>query len=89
MSQPEYITIREFGECVGISHRTLERCKSEGFLPPHFPVTSRHHRWRRRDVDAWMTLKQRGLWGDWLELRGEHGSIEAWEKMLKRLDDAA
>ena len=89
MFQSEYLTIREVAQHVGISHRTLERWKREGFLPPHFEVTSRIHKWKRSDVDAWMALKQRGLLEDWLDLRGEHGPIEAWKQVLRRLDEAA
>ena len=86
MNQPSYLTIREFGDYIGISHRTLEGWKSKGYLPPHTPLTKKIHRWKRSDIDAWFALKQRGLFGDWPEMRAKHGECDAWALMLKRLD---
>lgn len=85
---PEYQTVREVAQYIGISFRTLEAWKRNGFLPPHIELTPRVHKWRRSDIDAWFDLKQRGLLDDWLEVRGELGPIDAWAIMLQRLAEA-
>ncbi|MEM7305030.1 MAG: helix-turn-helix domain-containing protein [Planctomycetota bacterium] len=89
MSQSEYLTIREFAQYVGISHRTLEGWKRKGYLPPPYELTSRIHKWKRSEIDAWFSLKQRGQCDDWLELRGDLGPIKAWKQVLSRLDEEA
>ena len=80
-----YLTIREMGDYIGTSFRTLEGWKGAGYLPPHIALTSRIHKWKKSDVDDWMELTKRGLWDDWIPLRGELGPLAAWDEMVKRL----
>lgn len=85
----QYLTIREVGEYIGISFRTLEGWKRNGYLPPHIALTRKVHKWRRADIDAWLALKQRDLLDDWLDKRGELGAVKAWAMMLGRLQGGA
>jgi len=55
-----------------------------GWLPPAKRNT-KPHKWRRTDLLAREELDQLDLFGDWLELRQEHGEHVAWAVMLKRL----
>lgn len=58
-----------------------------GWLPPAKRNT-KPHKWRRSDLLAREELNQLDLFGDWLELRQEHGEHVAWAMMLKRLEKA-
>ena len=82
----EYLSIKEFGTYTGIPARSLEGWKSEGFLPPHFEFTSRHHRWKKSDIDAWSDLRRRGLLDEYQALRDRLGVYDAWAVLLARLD---
>ena len=44
--------IKQFATRCGVSVRTLEREKSEGKLPPHRVIRSRHV-WTEEDVEAY------------------------------------
>ena len=82
---PEYLTIKQVGALIGKPWNSLRRWESEGKMPPEYRST-KPHKWKRFDIEAWIELEELGLFGDWLPLRARLGPKNAWAVMLARLE---
>jgi hypothetical protein len=57
-----------------------------GWRPPAVGTRKTGFRYRRTYLDAWMELRQLGLWDDWKELVQAKTEPVAWRAMLLRLE---
>ena len=55
----KWMSIRDIAELLGASVSAIERMKALGQLPQHVELSKRMHRWRKSDVDAWLSEKTR------------------------------
>ena len=84
---PEWMVSWKAAEHCDMTDKQWASYRSKGGLPPYL-ADYRPYRHRRIDLDAWMQLRQRGLWADWKELVHRVGDSAAWAVMLRRLKDA-
>ena len=85
---PEWMEKYGSSHYCGYEVSPWEHYRDGGYLPPRVRDTGRNHRWRRTDLDAWMELRRRDLFGDYKELTQHLGELDAWAVMLKRLEEA-
>lgn len=79
-----------------VSHKAASYCDMtdsqwkhhRGMRPPAVGDRRSGYRYRRTDLDAWMEMRQLGLWPDWKGLVQQHGESVAWQVMLVRLERA-
>ena len=55
-----FMTAREAGELLGLSHQTLNRYRSTGRGPAWYKFSGNAVRYRRSDLIAWAEQRQRG-----------------------------
>lgn len=77
-----------------VSHKAAAYCDMtdsqwkhyRGSRPPAVGTRKTGFRFRRTDLDAWMELRQLGLWNDWKQLVQAKTEPVAWATMLRRLE---
>lgn len=50
---PEFLTVDQFADLIGVPVRTIKHWVSEGTAPPSAKL-GRHRRFRRVDIEAWI-----------------------------------
>jgi excisionase family DNA binding protein len=56
--QPELLTVEEAARYLRVSRRTLDRWQAESIGPPSIKLPSGARRYRRTDLDRWLTEHQ-------------------------------
>jgi excisionase family DNA binding protein len=51
----DFFTTEEAARYLGISHSTLTHYRMTGISPPHIKVGPRFIRYRRSEIDQWLT----------------------------------
>jgi excisionase family DNA binding protein len=52
-----FIDSEDVARLTGLSIRTIWRMARDGRLPPSISPTNRRFRWRRADIDAWLSAR--------------------------------